>query len=108
MVGLTRFLCLVNLCEKSAVWINVHAGFSDFKKHAFFGAAKKLFVLQEICRGCIEFIMRAGEWERAPDAIRSAPGDPGGEIAARFPPPKSRTMIGCAQNRAGCRTRIPT
>ena len=47
MVGLTRFLCLMNLCEKSAVSANVYEGFWPFKKDANFRGVKKLFVLQE-------------------------------------------------------------
>jgi hypothetical protein len=47
MVGLTRFLCLMNLCEKSGVSINIHAGFRLLQKHAEIRAAKKPFVLQE-------------------------------------------------------------
>ena len=47
MAGLTRFLVLMNLCEKSAVLTNVYDGFMLFKKDAEFRAVKKLFVLQE-------------------------------------------------------------
>jgi hypothetical protein len=46
MVGLTRFLFLMNLCEKSGVSSNVYKGFCPLKKHANFRATKKLFVLQ--------------------------------------------------------------
>jgi hypothetical protein len=46
MVGLTRFLILMNLCEKSGVPANVDAGFAPFKKDADFRSRKKLFVLQ--------------------------------------------------------------
>jgi hypothetical protein len=48
MVRLTRFLILMNLCEKSGVSINVYKDFCHFQKHAQIRAAKKLFVLQEM------------------------------------------------------------
>jgi hypothetical protein len=51
MVGLTRFFSLMNLCEKSGGWTNVYAGLPPFKKHANFRGAKKVFVLQDVCRG---------------------------------------------------------
>jgi len=47
MVGLTRFLILMNLCEKSAASSNVYKGFCLFKKDVKFATVKKLFVLQE-------------------------------------------------------------
>ena len=51
MVGLTRFFCWMNLCEKTGVLINVYRGLLPFKKHADFRDVKKLFVLQEIKYG---------------------------------------------------------
>jgi hypothetical protein len=48
MVGLTRFFGLMNLCEKSAVLVNVYKGFCLFEKDAGFVVAEKLFVLQEV------------------------------------------------------------
>jgi hypothetical protein len=50
MVGLTRFLFSMNLCEKSAGLTNVYAGFWPFKKDADFRGEKKLFVLQAVSR----------------------------------------------------------
>jgi len=44
-VGLTRFLFLMNLCEKSGVWVNVYWGFVPFNKDNFQAAGEKLFVL---------------------------------------------------------------
>jgi len=46
MVRLTRFLILMNLCEKSAGAANVYAGFLPFEKDAIFYEAKIVFVLQ--------------------------------------------------------------
>jgi hypothetical protein len=46
-VGLTRFFCLMNLCEKKRVSANVYAGFSLFKKVMILTGVKKLFSLQE-------------------------------------------------------------
>jgi hypothetical protein len=40
MVGLTRFFCLMNLCEKSTVSPNFHKGITLFKKDAEFRLAK--------------------------------------------------------------------
>jgi hypothetical protein len=40
-VGLTRFCCLMNLCEKTRVWTNENAGFSRFKNSVFFERLKK-------------------------------------------------------------------
>jgi hypothetical protein len=48
MVGLTRFLFLMNLCEKNGVPTNIYSGFMLFKKDANFQGVKKLFVLQEV------------------------------------------------------------
>ena len=54
-VGLTRYLFLMNLCEKSGVWANVYAVFCHFEKHVHFRDVKKLFSPGEnrpkICRG---------------------------------------------------------
>jgi hypothetical protein len=46
MVGLTRFLFLMNLCEKSGVSANVYAGLCPLEKDVDFPDAKKHFVLQ--------------------------------------------------------------
>jgi hypothetical protein len=46
MVGLTRFLCLMNLCERNGVSSNVYRGYALVKKDAKFRLVKKLFVLQ--------------------------------------------------------------
>jgi hypothetical protein len=37
-VGLTRFCCLMNLCEKTAVPANDYGDFSRFKNSAFLAA----------------------------------------------------------------------
>ena len=47
-VGLTRFLFLMNVCEKSAALINVYNGFMPCEKDAIFSGMKKLFVLQAV------------------------------------------------------------
>ena len=47
MVGLTRFFCLMNLCEKSGDSVNVCRGFRRIEKHVDFWEVKKNFVLQE-------------------------------------------------------------
>jgi hypothetical protein len=59
MVGLTRFLYLMNLCEKSATSTNVDKGFMLFKKDAEFRPVKKLFVLQGIPDGLERFAHQA-------------------------------------------------
>ena len=46
MVGLTRFLFLMNLCEKNAVLLNVYNSFVLSKKDVDFRGVKILFVLQ--------------------------------------------------------------
>jgi hypothetical protein len=46
MVGLTRFLFLMNFCEKNASWANVYGRLIPFRKDGFFDRVKKLFVLQ--------------------------------------------------------------
>jgi len=43
MAGLTRFLFLMNLCEKSATLTPVYNGFTPFKKMEIF-AARKIFL----------------------------------------------------------------
>jgi hypothetical protein len=48
MAGLTRFFCLMNLCEKSGDSSNVYQGFGLLKKDGVFRGAKKLFVLQAL------------------------------------------------------------
>jgi len=45
MIGLTRFLFLMNFREKSGVLTNVHTGFCLFKKDGDFRGLSKLFVL---------------------------------------------------------------
>jgi hypothetical protein len=55
MVGLTRFLFLMNLCEKSGVSANVYAGFGPLEKDGNFRGVKKLFVLQE---GVLKLVLR--------------------------------------------------
>jgi hypothetical protein len=46
MVRLTRFLFLMNLCEKNGISANVYKGFRLIKKDAGFCGAKKLSILQ--------------------------------------------------------------
>ena len=43
-VGLTRFSCLMNLCEKKTVPTNNHNGFLNHSKSPFLRGRKKLFL----------------------------------------------------------------
>ena len=51
MVGLTRFFCLMNLCEKSMVSLNVYKGIALFKKDAEFRLVKNFLSYKESSSG---------------------------------------------------------
>jgi hypothetical protein len=52
MAGLTRFLFLMNFCEKIAIPPNVYRAFLHFEKDTVFRIVKKLFVLQGLGYAC--------------------------------------------------------
>jgi hypothetical protein len=66
--GLTRFCCLMNLCEKTAVSTNGNAGFSLFKKVMFLAGVKNLFFLH----GKRVVFLRRQQAKPAPDIGQEA------------------------------------